>query len=301
MTSSVVANHFDREGTIVHNFTHAGYELEVLPERGGRVISLQHGDHGEWLADDGKPWPTTPPVWWADGDVRGWDECLPNVAPGIHPELGIELADHGEVWNRPWDWQPTPTGIRTRIGGRLMPFEFQRLLGLTGSGVSARYRFENVSDTAYSIGWAMHLLLRGEPRLLQLPDDVPVRIDSTFGLETSSLGDSWKSWGDLRRQLPMTSLGWAAKIFTKAGSTSEVSLESDHGAISVSISETPIPASFGLWINACGWPSGDPVAHIGVEPGFGDHDFLPSAIEAKTTLSAKPKTTYTWKVSLHAE
>lgn len=287
-----------QQGTTVH-ISYADYDLEMIPEQGARVVSLKHGRHGEWLAGSARRWPARLPTTWDRGDTRGWDECVPNISPGTHPQTGTPLADHGEVWNRPWDWQPTLTGARTRIGGRLLPFEFQRDLGLTLDGLTARYRLENVSDQPYSVNWAMHLLLRGTPGELAIADDVQVRFDSVFGTpEPKPLG--WFPWARIPEMLPFTEAGWAAKLFTRPGDTESVTMAHDNGALTVSLRDAPVPPTFGLWMNAGGWPDIDPLIHVGVEPGFGDHDSLAESIHSETALQAEPRIPYSWKVELQA-
>lgn len=299
MTGAVQVRTVKRRRAEVHQITHDNYSLEVIPTQGARVVSLKHGLHGEWLADSGRHWPEETPAMWGDGDTRGWDECIPNISTGIHPQTGTVLADHGEVWNRAWDWQPTPTGARTRIGGRLLPFEFQRTLGLTRSGLTARYRFENVSQDAYSINWAMHLLLQGTPSGIAIADDVQVRFDSVFGVPGPK-PHGWFDWAQVPKLLPFMQRGWAAKLFTRAGDTESVTLRHDNNALTVSISDAPVPPTFGLWINAGGWPDIESLIHVGIEPGFGDHDALGESINSATALRAEPKTPYSWKVQLQA-
>jgi hypothetical protein len=147
----------------------------------------------------------------------------------------------------------------------------------------------------------MHLLLRGQPKNLVLPEGVPVRVDSSYGLELKPRTDEWVSWGELRGQLPMNTSGWALKMFTRAGAIPSIGLIDEGELMTVSISDTPIPPTFGLWINAGGWPADDPVAHIGIEPGFGEYDALGAAVRAGATLSTQPGVLSSWTVSLQTE
>jgi hypothetical protein len=289
-----------RKEAVTQSLSGGLYDVEVVPESGARVTSLAHGDHGEWLADSGRGWPAQHPAAWSDGDNRGWDECLPNVAPGRHPELDAELADHGEIWNRAWEAEIDAGRLVTRVRGRLLPFEFERNLAVDRDGVSASYRLENVASMPYSVAWAMHLLLDATPRDLRLSAEVPVRVDSVFGLDASFLHEGWIAWGDLTERLPMDDLGWAAKVFTRPGSVDAMTVDDGRGTITVSISENTVPATFGLWLNAAGWPSESPLAHLGLEPGFGDHDELDAAMTSGSTLNVEPGEPSYWKVSMVA-
>src|SRR5438105_6531540 len=70
------------------------WELEVRPERGGRITSLRLD--GEELLDQGIG--VDPPTadTFVEGGAWGWDEMVPNV------EATAELPDHGEAWRLPW-------------------------------------------------------------------------------------------------------------------------------------------------------------------------------------------------------
>src|SRR5438128_9495905 len=97
--------------------------VEVLPERGAMVASLVERATGrEWLDQP----PTGPERSARLGDVYGgaeacgWDECFPTVNPVAYPEppwQGAPLADHGELWSRPWSWERTDDTVVTRIEG----------------------------------------------------------------------------------------------------------------------------------------------------------------------------------------
>src|SRR4029077_14196374 len=66
------------------------WELEILPERGGRVRSLrmdgaERRDRGTALAD-------RTPAGFVEGGAQGWDELVPTVDAASW--RGVELPDH---------------------------------------------------------------------------------------------------------------------------------------------------------------------------------------------------------------
>src|SRR3989442_13041710 len=76
------------------------WEMEVRPERGGRITSLRLA--GEELLDQGIGVDDHSAEGFVAGGAWGWDEMVPNVEaasyPGPGPFEGVELPDHGEAW-----------------------------------------------------------------------------------------------------------------------------------------------------------------------------------------------------------
>src|SRR5258706_13509394 len=84
--------------------------LVLLPELGAKITSLVDLERGrEWLAGhDGRDYRRASlDADFGAPDASGWDECFPSVGAGFHfasPWEGVRLADHGELWTRPWSW-----------------------------------------------------------------------------------------------------------------------------------------------------------------------------------------------------
>src|SRR2546425_9628682 len=80
------------------------WEMEVWPERGGRITSLRLA--GEELLDQGIGVDDHSAEGFVAGGAWGWDEMVPNVEaaryPGPGPFEGVELPDHGEAWRVAW-------------------------------------------------------------------------------------------------------------------------------------------------------------------------------------------------------
>src|SRR5438477_6586264 len=71
------------------------WDLEVRPERGGRITSLKL--RGEELLDQGIGVDDPAAENFVEGGARGWDEMVPNV------EATGTLPDHGEAWRMSWE------------------------------------------------------------------------------------------------------------------------------------------------------------------------------------------------------
>src|SRR2546430_17245920 len=70
------------------------WEIEVRPERGGRITSVRLD--GEELLDQGIGVDQPTANGFVEGGAWGWDEMVPNVEPTE------TLPDHGEAWRLPW-------------------------------------------------------------------------------------------------------------------------------------------------------------------------------------------------------
>lgn len=289
-----------QDGSTVVTLDNSQICLELCPEQGAKVRSIIDRRTGRnWLSVTDRTWGDATAPRWEDSDRAGWDECVPNIAGGVHPTAHVELPDHGEVWSRPWAYDLLDSGIRTRIEGHVLAYTLTRDIVLSNETLLIAYRLENLAEEELDICWAMHLLADIKPSAVQLADDTPVRVDSTFGACNGvAAGQDWTTWSDLAARLAEAKPGWACKVFTRPGSVTSVAGADENGRLTVSFEEQPVPMTFGLWLNAGGWPSHEPLQHVGIEAGFGDHDDLSKARESNSTLCVQPRETATWSVSM---
>src|SRR5260370_19643816 len=79
------------------------WEMEIQPERGGRINSLRLG--GEEVLDQGIGGGEPTALGFVGAGARGWDEMVPTVDaardPGTGPYEAVALPDHGEAWRLP--------------------------------------------------------------------------------------------------------------------------------------------------------------------------------------------------------
>src|SRR5438132_11215454 len=108
------------------------WDLEVRPERGGRITSLRLD--GEELLDQGIGVDQPTAKSFVEGGAWGWDEIVPNLEPTD------ELPDHGEAWRLPWEG--LDEGMM-RCRGRMGPWELQRRIELDDA-VKVAYQYRNV-------------------------------------------------------------------------------------------------------------------------------------------------------------
>jgi hypothetical protein len=127
------------------------WEMELRPERGGRITSMRLD--GEELLDQGIGVDQPSADGFVDGGAFGWDEMVPNLEPTD------VLPDHGEAWRLPWEVLGPG---HMRCTGRLMSWELERRLEI-GDSVLATYVYRNTGDRPHSAYWCAHPLFRYEP------------------------------------------------------------------------------------------------------------------------------------------
>jgi len=126
------------------------WELDVRPERGGRITSLRLD--GEELLDQGIGVDQPTAKGFVEGGAWGWDEMVPNVE-----ETDI-LPDHGEAWRLHWD--VVRSGV-TRCRGQIVPWELERSIEV-GEVVRVDYVYRNIGSEPHPAFWCAHPLFRYE-------------------------------------------------------------------------------------------------------------------------------------------
>ena len=153
-------------------------EITVLPELGGRILSLRDRRSGrEWMdrpegqalfrndyGDD-----------FSKGTFAGADECLPTI-DACRWE-GRDLPDHGECWASAWTLDSTALDegqIRTTLDLPRSPLCFERTVTLDAPHEKLAYRLTSRSDQPERCLWAFHPLYPLCPGdRLELPGNAP--------------------------------------------------------------------------------------------------------------------------------
>lgn len=147
----------------IHTLSNDDVSVSIAPELGGRVVSLRDRISGrEWLdgwspAGKRRLWHPADPADFATGPGAGIDECLPTVLPC---SLGRKpLPDHGELWNRPPDFDHESAGVFS-CSWRLesLPLLFTRNISPGNHEVRFEYNLQNLADVPTPFLWAWHSL-----------------------------------------------------------------------------------------------------------------------------------------------
>jgi galactose mutarotase-like enzyme len=290
--------------------------VTLLPELGAKVISLVDLSSGrEWIAtqegvvfgraalDDD----------YADHDKSGWDECFPSIGAGFYPAApwaGASLADHGELWSRPWRCQAEVDSIACTIYGARFPYRFERSLSLEGASVHADYTVSNLVEIPFPCFWAMHPLFAAEPGM-RVVLARPVRVTCELSTHAPALGSYLErlDWPVARAadgaQVDLATLrpadsGFAIKLFTDRLSVGRAALHQPATGewLGVRFDCARIPY-LGLWLNQGGWPSRERgLYHVALEPATARADQLDVAMRLGEVPALPPYGTQTWRVTL---
>jgi hypothetical protein len=274
-------------------------EVVVLPSRGAKLASVRSVRSGrEWLwSDPSRPIrPARLGDAYAEHDISGWDECFPSIGPCVHPDLGISIADHGEVWSQPWTVWCDGSSVTTTIRGTSLPFELTRRLQFVGPGrFELAYRLTNVGDHGFSWTWSSHPLLAAEHAMrIELPCASPLRVEyDPTGLlsesreaEASLGGHRWPivpTWHgealdlrrlDFARPLPII------KVVADTPSAGWIAVISPDGRERLAMELDPkVLPYIGICVNIGAWPeTGKPGSWIAVEPANSPTDRLDDAV-----------------------
>jgi galactose mutarotase-like enzyme len=131
------------------------WELEIRPERGGRITSLRLA--GEELLDRGIGVDDPSATGFVAAGAWGWDEMVPNIEPTE------TLPDHGEAWRLAWEvTRAAGVELAMRCRGRIVPWELTRALHLRDGAVIAVYTYRNVGKKPHLAYWSAHPLFKFE-------------------------------------------------------------------------------------------------------------------------------------------
>jgi galactose mutarotase-like enzyme len=134
------------------------WELEVRPERGGRITSLRLD--GEELLEQGIGIDDPGAEGFVAGGAFGWDEMVPTV------DATDALPDHGEAWRVPWEVVMQDAGSAfMRCIGRVVPWDLGRLIALVEDRVRVSYTYTNRGTSPHHAYWCAHPLFRFEARM----------------------------------------------------------------------------------------------------------------------------------------
>jgi len=234
--------------------TSPSWELEILPERGGRITSLRLG--GEELLDQGIGIDDPTAADFVGGGAQGWDEMVPTV------EATASLPDHGEAWRVPWVVdQESGSSALMSCRGRVVPFELRRRIEVSGR-VRVDYKYTNAGTEPHLAYWCAHPLFRFEQ-----------------GMEIGVPGGE---------ELTALAPGTSTKAFLPKGSINRVRLGWKSGAAIELVWDAGLTPYVGVWV--CNGDLGG-YRQIAIEPATGGND-RPDPGETPPVLA--PGETFEW-------
>jgi hypothetical protein len=286
----------------IHTLSDGASVFSVVPELGGRVVSITAPASGrEWL-DGWSPAAArrlarpADPADFATGPGAGLDECLPTVLPCA--AAGAVLADHGELWNQPVAVvvDPARRSLRCRWSLRSLPLGFEREISLVPGGLRFAYQIENLAARPTPYQWAWHPLFSFEPG-----DELSFAPQPTSCCDPQGTVLPWPashpgcdlSRADLRGVEPQ-----CAKVFVGPLETACVRIRSAAGpwlGLEWPVEWAPYA---GVWITRGGWRG---LHHWAVEPTNIPLDRLADGLlrpDLRRLVMLQPGETRSWQVTV---
>jgi galactose mutarotase-like enzyme len=224
------------------------WEVEVRPERGGRITSLRLD--GEELLDQGIGVDEPAAPGFVEGGAWGWDEMVPTV------DATDRLPDHGEAWRLPWEvGTTTSSSVVMSCTGRVVPWELWRRIELDLGCVRVSYAYTNRGREPHHAYWCAHPLFKFERGM---------EIGAPGGGALAQLGE-----------------GESTKVFLAQGSIDRVRLGWRSGTAVELAWDAGVTPYVGVWV--CNGDLGG-YRQLAVEPATGGGDRPDSAEPAPLLL-----------------
>ena len=265
----------------------AAAELAIVPELGGRVISVRSRRTGrEWC------WHQPRPDWlWANkayddfgaSPQAGVDECVPSVARCEWQ--GRSIPDHGEVWFQSWRLDPAELAagrLHSVVRLPISPFVFSRTIRAEASDVFIfEYALTNTGGAIGAFLWSLHPLFNicsGDR--LELPAGVrSLRLNGGLGVPIA-FGDTWAYPEPFpgvrldRLEVPGMPQG-CVKGFAGPLQEGRAALVNDAGRDRLELRwDARVTPHLGLWLNR----GHGGFHHVALEPTNGAPDSLADAV-----------------------
>lgn len=146
----------------------------VIPTAGAKIVSLlDKRSRREWLVAPMHPVQAEELFSnFTEKAMGGWDEMLPTVDACSWE--GINLPDHGELWQVPWSFELSEDAISTWVRCVCFPFSFSRKISLVSDdSFLFEYQLKNEGEQQMPWIWAAHpqFAMNADTRFV-LPEDV---------------------------------------------------------------------------------------------------------------------------------
>lgn len=300
----------DEGGFRVLTLSSAELTLSMVPELGGRIISLRHHPTDrQWLfrPREERLRRCRPGESFADSSHIGIDECIPTV--GACEFQGRALPDHGSAWTEVWtvDEAMLRQGrLRTTVDLPGSQLRFARTVSLRGEEVTFDYEVTTRSDQSEPFLWCFHPLFTLEPGdHLSLPGDVDLlQVEAVRGMPNVAR-QAWISWpspapGVRLDDLQLNSSGDPGylKVFTRPLQEGWARLVNRESGARLELRwDARRQNTLGLWLTRGGYRDWH---HLAVEPCGGAPDSLSEAYARGRFLTVRPEESSTWRLTLIA-
>jgi hypothetical protein len=273
-----------------------GLRLAVDIDSGARIISLTTADGREWLAPSHPTTQSGVRPSFAHPGMGGWDEVAPTVQPDVLAD-GVQLGDHGDVWNVPWtELESGPGHLNLTVEIPSIHTTLSRNLMATSAGFRIAWRATTTAKVPVPLLWAAHPQFCSTPASAvsfsyRNSDVCPELIESypVAGRISRFDGRPFDEWA---------AAGHSLKTFIAPGQPVDAVAIEGPGENSINLRWDPVRLPFvGLF-----WDNREfgaaPV--FSVEPTTGFGDLASAAIEDNTVLMLSVEEPLDWWIDITA-
>lgn len=244
------------------------------------------------------------------GECSGFDDMFPTISECFYekyPWKGTKMADHGEVWSIPWEYDIEDDRIHLSTYGVRFPYRLEKWISFPQEFIlRIDYKLTNLSIFDFDFNWTAHTMINIEEGTeLVLPQDVKSIVSTlSFSGALGTYGDEfpWPAFTlpdgterDLRKLRPKSTKD-AEKYFIK-GKMPEgwCGLKYHESGFSLALS-FPIETVpyLGVLPNEGGW---EDLYMIFLEPGTASFDRVDVATLRGEIATVKAKSTYEWHLN----
>ncbi|HLH34262.1 MAG TPA: hypothetical protein VKX41_06285 [Alloacidobacterium sp.] len=276
--------------------------ITVLPEVGGKVAQIHDRSSGhDLLIGPRRPYRTIPMEGdWLQHDTSGMDDCFPNVAQGLYPQVpwsDTHLPDLGEWTHGTWNVaDATPSRIVLERSGTILPYFAQKTVRLADDRhLEFSYVVENRGVAPIRYLWSAH-------PLISVPSSFAIEVPPGKLIFRTFPHDghirSWPRYENVDLSREWIARGENLKVFITGMAEGWCTLHLPSHSLRFTFGLESIPI-LGLWFNNYGFPAGeDAFRCIAVEPCTSPSDLLDElAPSAYPVLGLSER--MEWSLSLH--
>ncbi len=271
--------------------------LTIIPQWGGKGVSLRHGVHEFLDVDEAQLGPVAGLHRFAETMPLGWDEMLPTIREAEYPDgkyARTHLADHGDCWNQAWTQGPT---LATwQVQSRLLPIRMSRTVCVRDGEVELQYRFWNQSEDMLYLFHAPHpLFLVRQGSEVEIPGIRQVELVAgreprrtvNFPMDNTFLPPRDLSRVQLHRSPS------SFKYYTQHQPEYARLHHPDGSAVTVRAS--PLYVTFAVWVNQRGYRDR---AQVAIEPCTAFYEDIPTALAENRIPQLPPRAALDGTVTL---
>ncbi len=292
-----------RDGFAIAGLRNRNLELCVVPELGGRIVSLTNRqDQTQWCWQSAAPRPwrrLTRGTPFDQGALAGFDECIPTVAACTSGHTSH--VDHGDAWTSAW--QVTSDNgdsrhLRMQVELESVTSTLERTIHLLPEGLRFDYLLSNHSPQPQQILWAFHPLfpLQANTRLLFWQRGWEWRIESIEAPDgdTAHAPEAGPGLIDWLLERP-TGAPACAKLFARTPpGLNRITIDRNGSKLHVSVEQQHIPW-IGVWVSAGGWHGHH---HLAIEPSNAGCDAVSAANDLPLLAPGGKRA---WAFEMHLE